>query len=135
MKLLIYSTQNQGVGKILASRVHDQFPQFQIDEANSLKGLSDIICRPLHGFKVIIVSICERRELIKLLSFKHLLEDIRVILILPGYAKNMMALGLKLQPSFTCFSDSGFDDIWLVLDKLQRIKNKEKGVTDETYVN
>lgn len=121
MKLLIYSTQNQGVENILARSVHEEFPQIQIDEANSLQRLSEIICRPLHGIAVIIVNICERRELIELLSYKHLLEDIRVILILPRNTKNMMTLGLKLQPSFTCYSDSGFDDIMLVLDKIQRI--------------
>ena len=120
MKLLIYSAQNQGVGKNIVSIVHDEFPQIQIDEANSIKRLSDKLCQPLHGIAVIIVNICDQKELIILHSLKPLLENIRLILVLPGRAKNMMTMGLKLHPSFTCYSDSNFNDIKLVLEKITK---------------
>ncbi len=121
MKLLIYSAQNQGIGKNLANRVHHEFPQILIDEVNSIKRLSDKLCRPLHGITVIIVNICDQKEIIILQNLKPLLENIRLILVLPSRAKNMMKLGLELYPSFTCYSDSDFNDIKLVLEKLQRI--------------
>ena len=121
MKLLFYSAQNQGVGKNLARQVRVEFPEIQVDQVDSIQGISEKVCRPLNGIRVIMVSVTNREELIRLQCLHHLMDNIRLILILPRDAQNVEKLALMLQPSFICFADTRFNDIKLVLAKLQRI--------------
>lgn len=120
MKLLIFAHQLPGVEQKLTQHVRQHFPRLQVKKVKSMQRLSEKICRPLHGVKIIIVAIHDREELTELLCLKHLMDDIRLLIMLPQDAQDLMALALTLQPSFICFADSDIKGIKLVLDKLQR---------------
>ena len=67
-----------------------------------------------------MVFVIDENDIDRLLALKPLFDDIRLILILPGREKKLVALGLGLNPCFVGYSDSDPADIALVLKKIDQ---------------
>jgi hypothetical protein len=74
----------------------------------------------LNRITVIVVFVIYENDIEKLLTLRPLFDDIRLILILPDREKNLVALGLGLNPCFVGYSDSDPADIALVLKKIDQ---------------
>jgi len=63
-------------------------------------------------------------DLFDLFSIRNLLEEIKIILILPDREKRTVAMGHILRPRFLSYADSNFKDVGAVLRKMMLIENK-----------
>ena len=62
-----------------------------------------------------------QKELSNIYSIRHLLADIRIILILPDRKQSTVSKGHKLYPRFLSYIDGNFKDITAVLEKMLTI--------------
>ncbi|MBA3009111.1 MAG: hypothetical protein KKF12_18305 [Proteobacteria bacterium] len=118
MKIRLYKCAGDDREKTLETLIEKQLPNIQTDTIHSIRQLSDILCRPLHGISAMVVFILCEKDIEQLITLTPLFDDIRVILILPDRTKPLMAQGLKLNPCFISYLDNDFTDIISVLNKL-----------------
>ncbi|MCP4118100.1 MAG: hypothetical protein GY737_22400 [Desulfobacteraceae bacterium] len=83
-----------------------------------MDSLMGTLCRPSHGISIAILIAGTLGELKELISMEDLLENIRVILVLPDRTPATLCLGVGLKTSFLTFSDSDFTDVSSVLAKI-----------------
>lgn len=126
MNILIHSDQDCRIGKLIRRKVSDEFPQIQVFQAQSIRLLLEKLSRPLHEVRAVVLVAKDRSDLIELQESKSILEDIKLLLVLPETGHDMMELGLKLHPSYICYSNSDFNDISSVIEKLQVALDKKK---------
>ena len=107
MKVLFYHSiedaTSRSVGAILASVT----PGGQIDICDSFFSLEKQLCRQPSRFALVVIQIQTDEELMWLVQKKNLLEDIRLILIIPDDDPETVQMGHKLYPRF--MADKNFD--------------------------
>lgn len=122
MKTIFYTDEKEYSEKLLGSEFLESIPDIEYEKISSLKRLSSILCKPLNEIAVIIAATSSVKELADLVEMKTLLDNIRVILILPDRSRHALILGSKLSPSFITYRENDAKDIISVLNKI-----KEKG--------
>jgi hypothetical protein len=106
--------------------VLEELSDIKFETLNSIKSFSQKLCQPLHGISVIVIIISSRDELRDFMALLSVLENIRVILILPDRGGETIALGLKLNPSFISYVDNDLMNIIDVLKKIQAVTKEKK---------
>ncbi|MBU1193256.1 MAG: hypothetical protein KKE62_03290 [Proteobacteria bacterium] len=120
MKILLYANNRENTGKQIEKHIKEE-PRIEIETLDSVTSLSQKLCQPLHRIMVIILVIQTKEEITQFLDLIPLLENIRIILVLPDRDKHTLAVGIKLNPSFISYTDDDLDDITQVLKKIQKI--------------
>lgn len=117
-KVLVYSPQENGQGKRLEQIVEAQVSDQQKEIYQSIERLSQRLRQPLFG-EIIGVFFAENlQDISELLSIRHLLRDIRIILVLPDREENTVSQGHALKPRFLSYAESDFTDVAAVMRKM-----------------
>jgi hypothetical protein len=118
MNLFFCSTTNNEIGDKLLSFIEKLVPKEKIKIFQKFDGFH----RKLHQYRyarpVAILLIANKEELLNVLSFKDLLQEVRLVLILPDRKEDTIAIGQCLSPSLLCFSDSKLNEIYSILVKI-----------------
>ncbi|MBN1255627.1 MAG: hypothetical protein JXA50_10175 [Deltaproteobacteria bacterium] len=118
MRLLLYVSVNEGVGKRLQKKVEDVVPKNNLEVYRTIENLSRRFRQPADNLPITAVLLAARSEdLVGFLSIRDLLRDVRIILILPDRDEDTIAQGHTLRPRFLSYTDSDFSDIVAVLKK------------------
>jgi len=72
----------------------------------------------MHSGDVLILIPNQREQLDHLLKMKELLQDFRLILILPDSAEETVTRGHLLMPRFLTFTDNDMDEVLHVLGRM-----------------
>ncbi len=76
--------------------------------------------KKLRGQVDVAILVAEsQQQLIDILSLHDLLENVRVILVLPDRVHDTTSKGLLLRPRFMEYVDGNFEDIAAVLNKMK----------------
>jgi len=122
MKTVLYANNMTKMGKRLENKIQEELPGIQLDILNSIEFLSQKLCQPLNRISVIVGLISSSNELMSFIALRALLENIRLILVLPDRGEKMTALGIQLNPSFISYADNNLNDIIAVLKKIQKLQ-------------
>jgi len=87
MNILLYKCAVEEREKALGTLIEKQLPGIQTDTIHSIRQLSDILCRPLHGISAMVALIPCEKEIEQLLVLKPLFDNTRMILVLPDRTK------------------------------------------------
>lgn len=118
MIVVFSNSKVDGGGKRLWSKIQGRLPECPVKTCSGMDSLQKTLCRPSHGISIAILVAATLRELKDLISMGDLLENIRVILVLPDRAPTTLYLGFELKTSFLTFIDSDFNDVISVLNKI-----------------
>lgn len=118
MNVLYYSSSLTGIGKRFLRIVFSHVPQDRIEMCHSLATLEERLHQPLGGMTIAIFHITSRGELEALITRRDLLEDFRIIMILPDNEEITTAMGHILRPRFVVYSDSDLPDASVILGKM-----------------
>ena len=128
MNLLLYATETGGIGKHLQSVIEGLVPEDKTEIYRTIDTLSNRLRRPRCDLEVAVLLAATKEDLLVLLSISDLLDDLRVILLLPNREKDTIAKGHTLRPRFLTYADSNFSDVAAVLSKmLQNTHPDNKG--------
>lgn len=118
MNVLFYSSSLTGIGKRFLRIVFSHVPQNQIEICHSITTLEERLHQPLGGMTIAVLHIRSREELEALITRRNLLEDFRIIMILPDNDEVTTAMGHILRPRFVVYSDSDLPDASVILGKM-----------------
>ena len=98
----------------IESAVKDNTIELITDFKKFLKRLK----RFSHTIAAAVLFAYSNDTLLDILSVKELLEDVRIILILPDRLPGTISKGHLLRPRFMTYADSDFEDVKAVLNKM-----------------
>jgi hypothetical protein len=118
MRLLLYVSVNDGVGKRLQKMIEEIVPKNNLEIYRTIENFSRRFRKPVDNLPITAVLLASCSEdLVGFLSIRDLLRDVRIILILPDRDEDTIAQGHTLRPRFLSYTDSDFSDIVAVLEK------------------
>lgn len=129
MNLFIYSSKSKGATNRLRGRVESCMQGHTPETFNSVAHLSHRFCRPYArgGDSIAVLYAADRQDLANLLSIRDLLDDVRIILILPDDKKETVSAGHRLRPRYISYAGGNFENVAAVLNKMmQRSLMNEK---------
>ncbi len=128
MNLLLYTTETKENGKHLQSVIEGLVPEDKAEIYRTIDSLSHRLRQPRCDLDVAILLAASNEDLMDLLTISDLLDDLRVILLLPNREKDTIAKGHTLRPRFLTYVDSNLSDVAAVLSKmLQNTHPDNKG--------
>jgi len=133
MNLFIYSSKSNGNVNRLHRQVESCNQGYDIETFNSVAHLSRRFCQPRAKWRetIVVLLAADRKDLANLLSIRDLLDDVRIILVLPDDKKETVSAGHLLRPRYISYADGKFEDVAAVLRKTKerfgrnKIKQKE----------
>ena len=85
----------------------------------NIESLAQRIRRPLpNRFNIVILLAASREDLADILSIRYLFHDVSIILVLPDQEAETIAKGHTLRPRFLTYTDSDFEEVAAVLNKM-----------------
>ncbi|MEN6621913.1 MAG: hypothetical protein ABFD50_10225 [Smithella sp.] len=118
MTLYIYSTKTDGAEERLLRVIELLLPEKELKFYRSIDDLSDVLRQPVFNPRIVILFASSRKELEDILSIRELLEDAKIILIVPDTDPATLARGHTLRPRFLSDCNSDFVDIAAVLSRM-----------------
>jgi hypothetical protein len=122
MQLLIYAASFNPIARDLRKRIQSIGPETWTGTTfcTSLMALDKQLRKPLGPSSIGIMIPSDDDELADLIGMRHLLRDMRVILILPPGARPDMGhtLAHMLRPRFITRTDENLDEVTAVLRKM-----------------
>ena len=118
MNLLYYSTGKNGIDEELRKIIGASIPEGRTEIYRSIENLSWRLCQPTHNLGVAVIVTTSKEELLGVFSIRDLLNDLRIILILPDRDSNTIKKGQALYPRFISYADGHFNDVAAVLEKM-----------------
>ncbi|NQT58554.1 MAG: hypothetical protein HQ557_06185 [Bacteroidetes bacterium] len=121
MSLLFYTANTKGAGQLLWSLHQDLASEYKAEFFQTIDTLSQKLRQP-QGYQSIAVLLAStQEELTDILTIRNLLDDVRIILILPDRNKETISKGHSLYPRFLTYVDSDFSWVAAVLKKYCQI--------------
>ena len=118
MGLLFYATDIKGIGKPLWDLYQDLSFKYQKEFCQTIDTFSQKLRQP-QGYQSIAVLLAStQEELEDILIIKNLLDDSRIILILPDRDKETISKGHTLFPRLLAYVDGDFRWVTAVLKKM-----------------
>ena len=123
MNLLLYSTDKKGNGKYLQSVIEELVPENKTEIYRTIDSLSYRLRQPKYDLAVAVLLASSSEDLVELLSIRDLLDDLRIILLLPNRDKDTIKKGHTFRPRFLTYADSNLLNVAAVLSKMLRNTN------------
>ena len=93
----------------------------------SIGNFSRRLRQPSDGFAVAVLVVGNKEDLANIISIRHLLSEIPIILILPDRAVDITAAGFSLVPRFLTYADGNKAEVGAVLEKMFANYKKKNG--------
>jgi len=127
MKVLGYIPQDGDAGPRLLRVVETIALEGQVETVETIEGLRNRLNQvPITRPFGLLLLITDKHQLMEILSFRRLLYDTRVILILPDTEKEMIRMGLQIYPRFISAIDSDFKDVAAVLKRISKNTGEDR---------
>ena len=120
MTLLIYSTTTSLKEKRLLRIIELMLPEKKFKFYRTIDDFSQRLRQPVLKQRIVILMLNSPKELEDVLSIRELLEDAKIILIVPDTNPATLARGHILRPRFLSDSKSDFVDVAAVLRRIIR---------------
>ncbi|MEQ8204463.1 MAG: hypothetical protein ABRQ31_11840 [Smithellaceae bacterium] len=120
MTLLIYSTTTSLKEKRLLRIIELMLPEKEFKFYRTIDDFSQRLRQPVLKQRIVILLLNSPKELEDVLSIRELLEDAKIILIVPDTNPATLARGHILRPRFLSDGRSDFVDVAAVLGRMIR---------------
>lgn len=118
MTLLIYSTTTSLKEKRLLRIIELMLPEKEFKFYRTIDDFSQRLRQPVLKQRIVILMLNSPKELEDVLSIRELLEDAKIILIVPDTNPATLARGHILRPRFLSDGRSDFVDVAAVLGRI-----------------
>jgi hypothetical protein len=123
MQLLVYTAPFVDAGrmkKMLDGRDGDRCCLY----FTALSALAAYLRKPLGFPSICILAPADERELTQLNGMRHLLRDMRIVLILPDGEPQTISEAHYLRPRHVAYADGNLADVKAVVDKMSAIETR-----------
>jgi hypothetical protein len=120
MTLIVYSRKTNEAEKRLIRVIELLLPEKKVEFYQLIDDLSTRLRQPVVTPRIAILLASSPEELENIISIRELLENIKIILIVPDINPATLARGHTLRPRFLSSCDSDFVDVAAVLGRMIR---------------
>ena len=124
MELMIYASPLNAAGQLLLKTLCPPEKSLRLDICPSLAALEARLRKPIGRIRIGILLPANRRELAALNRLRHLLRDMRLILILPNTQPQTVSEGHALRPRFIGYIDDDPQDVAAVVHKMTAARSR-----------
>lgn len=117
MTIVIYAREDEGTEKRLRQVLGRLAGSRDIERCHTIAALITRLCRPLSEPVVALLAAADQRDLLGILACRHLLREMRIILILPDHESHTVAEAHKLHPRYLAYWDDDAE-IGAVLERM-----------------
>ena len=118
MKIFLYSELGDQSVNILEKLIKTHFPELEMVVYRTVNDLSQGLRQPTEDLGIMIFHVSNNEDLNNILSIRYLLQNIRIILLLPNKAPETLVLAHQLRPRFLANINSDLAEITAVLKKM-----------------
>ncbi len=131
MNVLFYAKAREEGLKFLQV-VEESFPEGSVEIFRTVDRLAQRLRQPSDDALVAVLLASGKDDLENIYAMQSLLENVRLILVLPGRNKEMIAKAHSLRPRYLAFKGGDFSDVAAVLStmakKAKRVRNSSAKV-------
>ena len=117
-KVILYTRVMVGAGEKLVQCIQITTPAQDTEIYDSIDQFSQRLRQPRGELTVAVIVANSKEDLINLLFIRNLLQDIRIILVLPDREKDTIEKGHRLYPRFMSYVDSDLQEVAAVLNNV-----------------
>src|SRR4030042_383843 len=128
MEVILYAPDSEQSG--VRERIGSLIPQRRVRVYRTLEGLSERLHRPIDPETVLIIVTYSREKLSEVSPLRHVLGDVRTVVVVPDQEPTTVALAHQSRPRFLTYANSNFDDLAAVLQKM--IENNRRDGAQES---
>jgi hypothetical protein len=118
MFILICATAPTAAGRRLQEHLRTSAHVERCDLFTSVAAFGARLRRPLGTATIGILIPADDRDLVRLAASRHLLRDMRIILVLPDSLPQTISNGHTLRPRFVSYADGDLKDVQAVVEKM-----------------
>ena len=118
MRLLLYTPKRRQGTRRLLKALHRLVVMHDLEHFDSLSALTRHLRQPMGMEAVAILWPADADELAALGRLRHLLRNMRIILVLPDAAPRTISDAHMLRPRFISFADGDWTDVAAVAGKI-----------------
>ena len=120
MNLLFYAKARGEEGLRLLQVIEESFPEGSVEIFRTADRFARRLRQPGDDEMVAVVLAADREDLNHIFGMQSLLENMRLVLILPSRQKGMIAMAHRLRPRYLAFKDGDFGDVAAVLTTMAK---------------
>ncbi len=132
MGLLFYSAPGDAFAEKIREKIETELPSKKIEIFCSIEALSLRLQDPKDKPDIAVLNASSREELLELVCLSELLQDIRILLILPDRNPATVARGHKLRPRFISDRENDCGEITIILKRLLAHPGQRQNAEDTT---
>ena len=132
MEVILYTPDSEQSG--VRERIGSLIPQRRVRVYRTLEGLSERLHRPVNPETVLIIVTYSREKLSEISPLRHVLGDVRTVVVVPDQEPTTVALAHQLRPRFLTYANNGFDDLAAVLQKMIESDRRDGAPESKTVV-
>ena len=125
MGLILYTSGKNESSASLLQIVKNAVPDQAVETYSSVDDLSERLHESLLDVSVAVLCAANRSELIKIIDLGSLLDELRLVLVLPDGEPDMIGKAHLLRPRFIASSQSDFSHLGQVLKRMMDIYEKK----------
>ena len=118
----------------LCNTIAKKIPLESIGIFQTLESFRDRIRQGKTDIPIAVVFASNRQDLIKLQGIRELISDMRIIMILPDAEEESVKMGHSFYPRYISFTDSTFEDVAAVLQKIISNTLKDSNPPNDRYI-
>ncbi len=118
MQLIIFSSPLNMIGHNLQKGMQGMTDQFQLNTFGDIPSLVAHLRKPMQEDTLCILIPADNHDLHRLNTIRHLMRDMRLILILPNRQAETISEGHSLRPRFVSYVDRPLTDVTAVVRKM-----------------
>ncbi len=117
-KVILYARVMEGAGERLFQLIQGMTPVQDTEIYDSIDRFSQRLRQPTGDLTIAVIVANSKEDLLNLLFIRNLLQDIRIILVLPDREKDTIEKGHRLYPRFMSYLDSNLEEVAAVLNNV-----------------
>jgi hypothetical protein len=118
MDVFIYSTIPEKKEEELVNIFKPVLPQEKIELYRTLEDFSLRLKHPVPPNSIVLLAPGSRQELLRILSTRDLLHDLRTIVIVPDHETETVAIAHQFRPRYLAYLNGGFGEVAAVVGKM-----------------
>ncbi|MCE5210840.1 MAG: hypothetical protein LLG40_04750 [Deltaproteobacteria bacterium] len=127
MSVILYLPQKEKKEDDLLRIIQKAIPVQNIEICSSICELSERLRQPMMNVSAAVLYAASRAELMEIIYLNDLLNDLKVVLVLPDSDPEVLEKAYILCPRFIAVAESDFKHLGSVLKKMTNLYDKVHG--------
>lgn len=117
-KVILYAKEGDQCGDVFSKMIADLVPKDNMEIYGTVSDLLLRLCKPQCEFTIVILHISDREDLERIMTTRPLLDNVRIILVLPDSNSATVKIGHSLHPRYLSFKNGSLSDVTSVLARM-----------------